>query len=592
MKWPFSLRQAGCDSQKTTLVDPQYDIAMNRFQVSLRTKVVLSLTFLMASAMLLIAMVMLKVNQRDLIQAKVKEGLLLKVSLERLLDRPFGWSSAKPELVSSGSLLAGFQARDPDIVGGWQITVADRSGRVVYASHGNGPGQQQSLPGLERAVRFGVEDISFKPSQESFWRQLPEEIVVDAPLFHNSNVIGAVRLQAELTDVRQRLWRSQKLLFSYIFLDIVVLVAFGTYIFSKLVVKPVKQLVQTAERFQEGDRLPDVGAGEPNELGKLSHALNGMLQRLADNKEELRQHIGSLEQANLDLRRAQKEIVFSEKLASVGRLAAGIAHEIGNPIGIVLGYLELLQMKDFDEDQRSELLSRMGSEIQRISQTIRQLLDFSRPNSDERHPISVHPLIQETMAVLDHQFRQQEIDVSLELEAQSDTVLANADQLKQVFLNLMVNAADAMAATSQRPQGGQLRVSTRSLAGESLVKEDVGKQPSRRRTDPKEADYRHLRRTRGTTADCWIKIEFADSGVGIAKEDQERVFDPFFTTKEVGKGTGLGLSVSIQIIETLGGRMDLRSSPGEETRVSILLPLCNDDGAQQAAGSKGAERIA
>ena len=237
---------------------------MQWFQFSLRTKVILSLTFLMASAMLLIAMVMLKVNQRDLVQAKVEQGLVLKVSLERLLNTPFGSAGTKLELVKSRSLLADFQAGDPDILGAWQVTVADRSGRVVYASHGNRPGKHPHLSGLEQVMRFGEEKISFKPTQKSFWRQLPEVIVLDAPLFRNSNIIGGVRLEAELADVRQSLWQSQKLLLFYIFLDVFVLVAFGTYIFSKLVVKPVKQLVQTAERFQEGDRLPDVGAGEMN----------------------------------------------------------------------------------------------------------------------------------------------------------------------------------------------------------------------------------------------------------------------------------------------------------------------------------------
>ncbi|MES0397130.1 MAG: ATP-binding protein, partial [Syntrophobacteria bacterium] len=166
------------------------------------------------------------------------------------------------------------------------------------------------------------------------------------------------------------------------------------------------------------------------------------------------------------------------------------------------------------------------------------------------------------------------------------------DQLKQVFLNLMVNAADAMEATNERPQGGQLRVHTRSFAGESLVKKDVGSKPLRRSTDPIATDFSYLRRIHGTTEDRWIEIQFADTGVGITQEDQERVFDPFFTTKEAGKGTGLGLSVSIQIIETLGGRMELNSRSGKETRVSILLPVSEPEakqrtgGRQRAAGSK------
>ncbi|MCG6945420.1 MAG: HAMP domain-containing protein [Deltaproteobacteria bacterium] len=559
---------------------------MNRLQMSLRTKVVLSLTFLMASAMLLIGMVMLKVSQRDLIQAKVEQGLLLKSSLEQLLTGPLNSSHDRIDLSRSSSLLDGFQGEPLETMTRWKITVTDQNGLVVYPRRGHEPQDQRPLPELQRVIRLGLERISFTPSHQSFWQQLPEKIILAAPLARDRKVIGALRLEASLADVQRSLGRSQKLLLFYIVLDILILVAFGTYMFSKLVVKPVQQLVQTAEGFQEGDEIPDVSAGEQNELGKLAQALNAMLQRLAENKDELRQHVNSLEQANLELKRAQQEVIFSEKLASVGRLAAGLAHEIGNPIGIVLGYLDLLQRKDIDEAERLELINRMSTEIQRINQTIRQLLDFSRPGPGERQTIPVHPLIRETLAVLDHQLKKQEIEVVLELKAETDTVFAKTDQLKQVFLNLMVNAADAMEATNERPQGGQLRIHTRSFAGESLVKKDVGSKPLRRSTDPVAADFSHLRRIHGTTEDRWIEIQFADTGVGITQEDQERVFDPFFTTKEAGKGTGLGLSVSIQIIETLGGRMEVNSRSGEETVVSIMLPVSDEEAKQRAADSR------
>ena len=557
---------------------------MNRFQMSLRTKVVLSLTFLMASAMLLIGTVMLKVSQRDLVRAKVEQGLVLKAAVERLLVVA---SDGKIDLVKSSSRLAGLQPGNLENMAPWKITVADQDGVVVYGADRKDKTGKEPSPGLKRVIQLGMESVSFLPTAKSFWPQMPEKVVLLAPLFHDRKVIGALQLETELADVRQSLAGSQKLLLFYIVLDILVLVAFGAYIFSKLVVKPVQALVQTAESFQEGDIIPDVSAGEQNELGKLSQALNAMLRRLAENKEELRQHITSLEQANLELQRAQQEVIFSEKLASVGRLAAGIAHEIGNPIGIVLGYLELLQRKDTDESERMELVGRMGTEIQRVNQTIRQLLDFSRPSSSEREAISVHPLIRETLDVLDHQLRQKDIEVILELAAEADMVFANADQLKQVFLNLMVNAADAMEGTSDRPQGGELHVRTRASAGGSLNRGDSGTQPLRRSTDPVTADYSHLRRIRGTVGESWLQIEFADTGIGIPKENQKRVFDPFYTTKEVGKGTGLGLSVSIQIIETLGGRMDLSSNPGEETRVTIQLPLFNEDAEEGTPSQRG-----
>ncbi len=560
---------------------------MNRFRMSLRTKVVLSLTFLMASAMLLIGTVMLKVSQRDLVRAKVEQGLVLKTAVERLLVIA---SDGKLDLVKSSSRLVGLQPGNLENMAPWKITVADQDGVVVYGADRKEQAGKQPSAGLKRVIQLEMESVSFLPTAKSFWLQMPEKVVLSAPLFHDQKVIGALQLEAELADVRQSLAGSQKLLLFYIVLDILVLVTFGAYIFSKLVVKPVEALVQTAESFQEGDIIPDVSAGEQNELGKLSQALNAMLQRLAENKEELRQHITSLEQANLELQRAQQEVIFSEKLASVGRLAAGIAHEIGNPIGIVLGYLELLQRKDTEEGERAELLGRMGTEIQRVNQTIRQLLDFSRPSSSEREAISVHPLIRETLDVLDHQLRQKDIEVVLELEAQTDIVFANADQLKQVFLNLMVNAADAMEGTSDRPQGGELHVRTRAFSDGRLTGGKSGARPLRRRTDPATADYSHLRRSRGTAGESWLQIQFADTGVGIPKENQKRVFDPFYTTKEVGKGTGLGLSVSIQIIETLGGRMDLSSKPGEETRVTIQLPIYDEQAADSEQEKTDTER--
>ena len=559
-------------------------MAMNRFQMSLRTKVVLSLTFLMASAMLLIGTVMLKVSQRDLVRAKVEQGLVLKTAVERLLMTSV---ERGIDLAKSSSLLAGLQTGSLENMTPWKITVVDQNGLVAYSGDDNEKAGKQSVTTLKRVIQFGAESVSFSPAPQSFWPQLPEKVVIAAPLFKDRKVIGALQLEATLADVRQSLVGSQKLLLFYIVLDILVLVAFGAYVFSKLVVKPVQKLVLTAESFQEGDVIPDVSAGEQNELGKLSKALNAMLQRLAENKQELRQHISSLEQANLELQRVQQEVIFSEKLASVGRLAAGIAHEIGNPVGIVLGYLELLQRKDIDEGERLELVGRMGNEIQRVNQTIRQLLDFSRPSSNERQAIFVHPLIQETLEVIDHQLRQKNIEVVLELEAQTDVVFANGDQLKQVFLNLMVNAVDAMEATSDRPQGGELHVRTRSLTEEGLIQERSGGRPLRRRTDPVTADYSHLRRSVVTAGERWLQIQFADTGVGIPKENQKRVFDPFFTTKDVGKGTGLGLSVSIQIIETLGGRMDLSSNPGEETKVTIQLPLYNGDEGRPEAREGG-----
>ena len=155
---------------------------MNRFQMSMRTKVILSLTFLMASAMLLIGMVMLKVSQTDLLQAKIGQGLLLKGSLEQLLTSPLNSSGNNIDLSKNSELLAGFQAGTPEVTTPWEITVADRRGLVVYPKVGKEAVEQEPLPGLQRVMRLGVERVSFSPSPKSFWQGLPEKIVLAAPL--------------------------------------------------------------------------------------------------------------------------------------------------------------------------------------------------------------------------------------------------------------------------------------------------------------------------------------------------------------------------------------------------------------------------
>jgi two-component system NtrC family sensor kinase len=556
---------------------------VKNYHLSLRASVVLSLTLLMGAAMLLISVAIVKVNAGDLLQAKVEQGLILKLTVDRFLFSSQGNSDGGVEELRRGRPFKGFLTRALDLAGGWKVTITDRSGVVVFASPQRGTITAQRIPELERAAQLAMERISFPASGRLSRLFFPSGLVIDAPLMQSARVVGAVRLETSLDDVRETLWQSQKLVLLFIAFDLLILVAFGTYIFSKLVVRPVRDLVRTAEVFQEGDRLPEPTVGERNELGTLSQALNRMLRRLAQNKEELRQHIASLEQANLELQRAQQEVIFSEKLASAGRLAAGIAHEIGNPIGIVLGYLEILRRKDVSETEREDLISRMESEVQRIHQTLRRLLDLTRQGSVERMPTAVNEVIRETVMLLYHQLKKQGVKVSLDLGAQPDMAYADGDQLKQVFLNLVVNAADAMAAGGERSPGGELRVGTRTVSTESLGGR-VERKPVRRRTDPPATDFSSMRRTHGEAA-RWLEVIFVDTGVGIPEENLERVFDPFFTTKEPGKGTGLGLSVSVQIIEAMGGRMEISSRLGEGTTVTVLLPVY--EGGPEPEGGHG-----
>jgi signal transduction histidine kinase len=220
----------------------------------------------------------------------------------------------------------------------------------------------------------------------------------------------------------------------------------------------------------------------------------------------------------------------------VGRLAAGIAHEIGNPIGIILGYLDLLNSGDVTEADKKDFLNRIESEIIRVNRIIRQLLDFSRPSSGEPEKTRVHDLVKKTLAMLEPQPMMEGVRTALELRAQKDMVLADPNQLQQVFLNIIMNAADALSEGK----------------GEGIVKQLTIRSE----------------RIEGT-----IDLRFSDNGSGIPEKELLRIFDPFYTTKEPGKGTGLGLSVCYRIVEGLGGKIRAESKTGEGTTIIVSLPI-------------------
>jgi signal transduction histidine kinase len=326
---------------------------------------------------------------------------------------------------------------------------------------------------------------------------------------------------------------------------LIILTFVGIYRISKLYLQPLARLAKRAAEYKEDDDIIFLVRKEDNELNRLSKALNSMLKRISGDKEKLRSTVLSLERANLELKQAQKDIIRAEKLASVGRLSAGIAHEIGNPIGIVIGYLELLKQADITEPERDEYIQRTEEEIERINSIIRQLLEVSRPSNTGRTAVSVHDLIHDTADVLRVQPLMSNIELNLDLAATEDTVLADPNQLRQIFLNLIINAADAISG-HDKENSGKLKIFT------ELEKDNE---------------------TPNRTACGQLKILFIDNGPGIAEENLSNIFDPFFTTKDPGRGTGLGLSVSFMIVESLGGKMTGISELGKGTTMIVSLPL-------------------
>jgi PAS domain S-box-containing protein len=259
--------------------------------------------------------------------------------------------------------------------------------------------------------------------------------------------------------------------------------------------------------------------------------------------------IGSLSSGEdiTDRKRAEAELIRSERLASVGQLAAGVAHEVNNPLAGILVYIKLLlkryEQKKLQAEETKKQLEKIGKETERCSRIIKNLLDFSRQTEVKLRPVNINKVIEATFSIIGHQISLENVKTEMELNTSLPSILVDFDQIQQALMNIMLNAAQAM------PNGGDLKIST-SVA--KRVK--IG----------------------GSIRDA-IRIDISDTGIGIPKEDLDKLFTPFFTTKEKGKGVGLGLSVVHGIIERHHGKIEIKSDPGAGTTFSIYLGIIDEE---------------
>ena len=361
-----------------------------------------------------------------------------------------------------------------------------------------------------------------------------------------------------------------------IMLDSLVLIVFGSFLLSRVLVKPLKDLVRLTKKISEGDFNETIEVTSTNEIGQLITSFNRMTERLKENQENIKMHLDSLELANKKLKQAQEELIRTEKLASIGRFAAGVAHEVGNPLGSILGYTSILAGDEVTREETRDYLKRIEKEIERINRIVKELLNFARPSRLDIQEVEINKVIEETLSLLSYQKSFKNIETRLTLQSDLPMIKGNESQLSQVFINIILNAVDAM------PNGGVLGIETENYVVGSRERGDWEHPYLRRRkNDPLETDYFHLRSpnpflvlfTKFSRGDRLIKVQISDTGMGIKKEDMEKIFDPFFTTKDPDKGTGLGLSVSLRIIESLEGEVKVRSEGGKGSAFEIYFPV-------------------
>ena len=510
----------------------------------LRTKIAFNIAILFFVAMLLINVVTVMTAKRDIIRKEASKGHFILSTLETdlLKSLKFGTDSTP-----NSSRAQVFHLLTE--AGVSNALVLGKNNDTIY--FGNTPKslKDELIKRCRKVMQSEKQETNFFGTTWGvFWKQR-RNLIISTPLLKNGHVLASASIVLPLEGIYKALRHSQKMLFIFLFINTAILTFIGIYRLSKVYFQPLARLARRAEDYREDDEMLFSVRKEDNELHKLSGSLNSMLRRISADREKLRSTVNSLERANLELKKAQEDIIRAEKLASVGRLSAGIAHEIGNPIGIVMGYLELLKQKDIPAAEKKEYIHRTEEEIERINTIIRQLLEISRPSSAGLRAVSVHDLIDDIAQVLNVQPLMSNIELECCLEAQNDKILADSNQLRQVFLNLIINAADAISSEG-KAANGKLRIQS-SLAGEK-------EQQSEDRQN-------------------YLKIMFIDNGPGIPEENIGNIFDPFYTTKDPGKGTGLGLSVSFMIVEGFGGKMTVNSKVGEGTTLTLLLPLIENE---------------
>lgn len=356
-------------------------------------------------------------------------------------------------------------------------------------------------------------------------------------------------------------------------LDIAIFALFGHYLVRRRVVAPLERVVVEVEAISVGDylrRVPLEGQ-EAQEVRRLAEAVNALAERLINHQWELVANVRSLEETNRQLTEARDELIRMEKMASVGRLGAGIAHEIGNPLGAILGYLGVLGRGA--DGQRLELIRSAESEAKRIDRIVHGLLDYARPREARARAFDVNEVVAGTMELLDTQGKFNGVQVERRLTAGLPRVVGDANQLQQVLVNLMINACDALHG---RPE-------QRLTVGTEVVRyQPPPRPPARRKDDLPNLDYSHRRRFNQSPTipreDIFpsetevVQISVADSGSGVEAEHLAHIFEPFYTTKEPGRGTGLGLAVAARLIDGMGGTIRVESQVDSGTVFSILLP--------------------
>jgi two-component system NtrC family sensor kinase len=398
-------------------------------------------------------------------------------------------------------------------------------GRLVWLERGAPPERRSYLP-VERWPKAGENGVqSTITTSQSGQRELHVYLPID---------LDPDRKEAlEVSESLEALDRAtvRRIRIDLAALGAMAIVSLGLAYWTGVawIARPLRALITKTQQIGEGQYDPPLQLKQGTELDELATALNDMCRQLEE-------HRAAVERETARRLATLEQLRHADRLTTVGRLSAGIAHEIGTPLNVVAGRATLITSGKLSAAEIKSSAATIKSEADRITAIVRHLLDFARLRPPHRAPADLHVLATQTAGLL-HQMAQQKsahIDVvpSGELMALVDT-----PQIEQVLMNLLTNALHAVS------EGGCVRV-------------EVGVEPKRDVSQPPSA-----------------RISVIDNGKGIPVKDLPHIFEPFFTTKDIGQGTGLGLSIAYGIVQEHGGRIDVTSNPGQGTCFIVYLPL-------------------
>jgi len=408
----------------------------------------------------------------------------------------------------------------------------------------------------ERILRVSV-TAEGKPFLKKVGKQTENgnSLSITEPIVFHKQQLGEVSVEIDTTQMKSAIADQTTRLITIALVQLGSSLCIVFFLLNIKVLKPINRLIAQSDRLARKELYEEFHWEQTDEIGLLGrsfehtrHSLLNLFGELEEVNTRTVEQARSLAKTNQELKDTQAQLIQSGKLASIGELSAGVAHELNQPLMVIRGttqfVMRTLRKGNSGINKLMEQLEPIERNTKRMMNIINHLRTFSRDSKEALAPVKINKVVRDSFTLIREQLRLHNIEIIEEYTSELPLINGNANQLEQVLINLFTNARDAMNKRENRSKGDK-----DGWKKELTVTTDIN--PDKR----------------------YLEIKVNDTGEGISHDDQERIFDPFFTTKEVGKGTGLGLSISYGIIEEHKGKIDVANTGPEGTTVRIRLPI-------------------